>query len=427
MHFLDQYKEFKKRKNKQRLRGLNDYNIFAALFPGCSDEVRLHSGFIYSMLNPDGAHYQDALFLELFIKAINIESFGLNTETAYVKKEYQNIDIYISDGERHIILENKIYAQDQERQIARYIENIEGTTLKENENKQNCCISSDNIYVIYLSIDRDEPQPHSIDGYEKHGEYLVDKTNREKKVLFKAIKYKKDIYKWLELSANEVENITNLHFAIIQYQEAVKMMCGDYRKRGATTTDFMGHDGDKWDFISKTRSIRDVELFINSDVDRDIMQEILSERDKLMLDGIDIIAEELLDYISKTDEFIKNAIDSLKVLRKSNELMYTDSIYMDISLKNDVIIQLEYTLELIPRRINLKYYTVQRDLKDDKAQFSTSMQAFSLSISDLICSKEKRQEWLECHGKEFIKQLKKLIEKSDEYLQQKLRQTAADN
>ena len=39
--------------NKQKSRGLNDYNIFTSLLKA-NDEVRLHSRFIYSLLNPEG-------------------------------------------------------------------------------------------------------------------------------------------------------------------------------------------------------------------------------------------------------------------------------------------------------------------------------------------------------------------------------------
>ena len=53
----------KKESELRKLRGVNDYNIFTELLDQ-NDEVRLHSGFIYSLLNPTGTHYQKSLFLK---------------------------------------------------------------------------------------------------------------------------------------------------------------------------------------------------------------------------------------------------------------------------------------------------------------------------------------------------------------------------
>ncbi len=409
-NFLEQYKQFKKKQNKQRLRGLNDYNVFSALYPDCSNEVHLHSGFIYSLLNPDGEHYQGPLFLDLFIKAIGLESFGLDIESAYVKKEHHNIDIYISDGNKHIILENKIFAQDQEKQITRYIKKIESEIIKEKGNNPNDN-PSDSIYVLYLSLDRDMPNSNSIAGYEYHGEYLVSKTNQKEKVRFKAIKYKKDIQKWLELSLKEVENLTNLHFAITQYQEAIKKLCGLYKKRGIAIIEFFGHDIDKWRFItSEIINISDIEPFLHNEGDRDIIQEILSERDKLILDNIDTVAEELFDHIKKSSQPAKNAINDIKVLRKYGEYMYADGIYINLYLKNKLIIQLEYSHEMLPRNINLQFWKVTRDKEATTHPFRTSTQAYRSSLAELICNNATRRQWLEYHGDEFIAQLSELIE-----------------
>ena len=64
MAFL--FQEYQDYRAKQKRRGLNDFNLFTTLL-NKGDEVRLHSRFIASLLNPKGLHYQDSLFLEIFL------------------------------------------------------------------------------------------------------------------------------------------------------------------------------------------------------------------------------------------------------------------------------------------------------------------------------------------------------------------------
>ena len=99
----------------QERRGLNDLNIFTTLL-SMSDEVRLHSRFISYLLNPNQSHGQGSLFLELFLKICGIE-LDIDTENTSSVTEFNHIDIYLTDNFRHLIIENKIFAQDQDRQI----------------------------------------------------------------------------------------------------------------------------------------------------------------------------------------------------------------------------------------------------------------------------------------------------------------------
>ncbi len=90
---LKQIKILNDKLEVKKMRGNNDYNLFLALLD-INDEVRLHSRFIYSLLDTSSPHYQKELFLGLFIKACGLDDFGLNLQTAKVYKEYENIDIY---------------------------------------------------------------------------------------------------------------------------------------------------------------------------------------------------------------------------------------------------------------------------------------------------------------------------------------------
>jgi len=59
--FFEKIKIFKNEQNKQKQRGLNNYNILTSVL-NKSDEVRLHSRMIFSLLNPNGTHYQSSYF-----------------------------------------------------------------------------------------------------------------------------------------------------------------------------------------------------------------------------------------------------------------------------------------------------------------------------------------------------------------------------
>ncbi|EPH08943.1 hypothetical protein HMPREF9309_00924 [Campylobacter ureolyticus ACS-301-V-Sch3b] len=203
----------KKESELRKLRGVNDYNIFTELLDQ-NDEVRLHSGFIYSLLNPAGTHYQKSLFLKKFLEICDIRDF--NYENAEVFKEYKHIDIYITDGNKHVILENKIYAGDQEAQIERYVKTIK---IDKDANFKD-------IEVIYLSLDREFPNKYSLGNYKIKNNFLI---NNDEKIKLHIFTYKLEITKWLKECKNEVENLTNLNFYITEYEKVIKKLYGEYK------------------------------------------------------------------------------------------------------------------------------------------------------------------------------------------------------
>ena len=213
---LKQIKVLNDKLEIKKLRGNNDYNLFLALLD-INDEVRLHSRFIYSLLDPNSLHYQKELFLELFIKACGLENFGLDPQSAKVYKEYENIDIYITDDTKHIILENKINAGDQEAQIKRYIKTVQ----KENDGEAE-------IYVLFLSPQGREPSDYSLDGLKISNSKILDEYGNEV-AKFKAISYKEEIMKWLGSCLDEAGNLANLAAVISQYKNVIEKIYGKYK------------------------------------------------------------------------------------------------------------------------------------------------------------------------------------------------------
>ena len=211
------YMAAKAEADRQRAMGKHDYNIFT-LFHGFSDEVNLHSNFIASLLDPNGDHYKNDLFLKLFLETCGIDDFGIDTSRATVFKEFKHIDIYISDGKKHIILENKVYAKDQPTQIARYIKAIKKEGAEDED-----------IYVLYLHPDRELPKENSLGGYKLN----QDNTKLEKdgsSINFKVISYGKEILEWIDRCKNEVSNLTDLNVFLSQYKDVIEMIYDRYKR-----------------------------------------------------------------------------------------------------------------------------------------------------------------------------------------------------
>ena len=216
------YMAAKAEADRQRAMGKHDYNIFT-LFHGFSDEVNLHSNFIASLLDPNGDHYKSDLFLKLFLETCGIDDFSIDTSRATVFKEFKHIDIYISDGKKHIILENKVYAKDQPTQIARYIEAIKKEGAEERD------VEDEDICVLYLHPDGELPKENSLGGYKLN----KDNTKLEKdgsSINFKVISYGKEILEWINKCKNEVSNITDLNVFLSQYKDVIEMIYDRYKR-----------------------------------------------------------------------------------------------------------------------------------------------------------------------------------------------------
>ena len=228
-NFFDKIEKFKIKQTQQKQRGLNNYNLLTSVLQP-HDEVRLHSRIIFSLLNPNGEHFQDTLFLEKFLEILEINDFKLSSW--YVYKEYEKIDLYITDGKLHIIIENKLYASDQKEQIKRYVEVIQ----KENEQK-NKCLQADDILVVYLSLNGKNPSKYSLGDLTVDGNYL--KRDGENITKYKSIDYKKDILHWLQKCQYEVQNITNINEAIRQYTDVVKIVTNQYKDKIMNLSDYI--------------------------------------------------------------------------------------------------------------------------------------------------------------------------------------------
>ncbi len=101
------------------------FNVFSVLHKE-TDEVNLHSRFLHALLDHrHGGHRKN---LEHFLGQLpskpSVDARGIDPDRAEVKRESDNIDILIRDpdptSKRALIVENKIGAPDQSRQLWRY-------------------------------------------------------------------------------------------------------------------------------------------------------------------------------------------------------------------------------------------------------------------------------------------------------------------
>lgn len=201
--FLDSVAIIKWKYEKVLQQAQQDFNIFSILRSE-SDEVYLHSQFLAELLNPKGSHNQGNILLGLFLQQIDLPNFNL--KNVYVKKEYNNIDVFIANETQAIILENKIYAEDQPEQLARYYELVQKQGFED-------------ISIIYLTLNGDPPSEQSTKGI------VIDSFLR-------TISYGNDVDKWLEECIKQASQYPVLRETLIQYQRLIKKLTGQSLVRG---------------------------------------------------------------------------------------------------------------------------------------------------------------------------------------------------
>ena len=209
----------KTQQEEKRKRGEN-FNIFSVLGLSTS-EVRLHSAFLGELLNPDGDHGLGSKFLEAFIDSIinRVEpEFEIDTKTCKVSVEYPigeiledyteggRIDLLIRDDKNHaIVIENKIYAADQKKQLLRY----------QNYAKKNF----QEYILLYLTLDGKE----------------ADKYSTDNKVDYQCISYKNEILSWLNQCISISALFPKVREIIAQYKLNLEQLLGSVSENNEKT------------------------------------------------------------------------------------------------------------------------------------------------------------------------------------------------
>ena len=200
---------------KEKLAKGDAFNLFSEL--GMStDEVHLHSAFLAMLLNPKSNHGQGGKFLVPFVSLLNdktpyLSPLNIDASNAEAYVEYYigpnqdeqggRLDIYITDKrEYRIVIENKINAGDQPKQLKRYWNFV-----------QDKCNHDANKYrIAYLTLDGHEPSPGSTCGLEQED--------------YACLSYKTDILPWLEQCVIMSVRQPLIRETINQYIEIIKQL-----------------------------------------------------------------------------------------------------------------------------------------------------------------------------------------------------------
>ena len=171
------------------------FNIFSVLRAE-SDEVNLHSRFLAALL--DHRKSSDAPMRNLadFLQSVvGIKDFRL--EDAAVERERYGIDILIRNpsSREAVVIENKLRAQDQSRQLARYAERMESDGYREP------CL-------LYLTLDGRSPDEGSADSRD-----------------VKPVSYRETV-PWLERCQERAYNDPALRESVAQYIHLIRKLTG---------------------------------------------------------------------------------------------------------------------------------------------------------------------------------------------------------
>lgn len=216
-HLLNQVGSLLKSYDKLAKSTGENFNIFSVMGME-SNEVKTHSAIIGELLNPKGSHGLEdkplKSFIELVVKPLYVkedstfgnfeEKFNFDFESTYSKVEEfagkinddategGRIDIVVKDNKgKMFLIENKIYAGEQKKQLGRY-------------NKHN-----EKAPILFLTLDgKDSETSHEL---EKNNHYFT-------------ISYENEILLWLQECVKEAVKFPMLREVIYQYINLIKKL-----------------------------------------------------------------------------------------------------------------------------------------------------------------------------------------------------------
>lgn len=191
------------------------FNIFRIMKLGHL-EVRAHTPVLAHLLDPGGTHAQGALFYKLFIEMILKEKQFQDYDPSKIEvrtefsTDFGQLDIIIvhnhSRNPYAIVIENKIYAVDQNEQLLRYKKYLD--SLKH--------IPASSKKMIYLKPRQALPSEYSVDPLT---------LNEWKKTGFlHLISYKEDILSWLWAGLHHIK-ANKVKVLVEQYIQLLQMIC----------------------------------------------------------------------------------------------------------------------------------------------------------------------------------------------------------
>ena len=286
---LKQISKIIKEENELKLRKYEHgetFNVFEVLRLQ-RNEVRLHSSLIAALLAPNGPHGLKTKSLECFLRVIDAE--GILDDLSTVKAEREmyigpiskkgddggRMDIVLMDKhENAIVIENKIDAKDQPKQLLRY---------------DNYCKKHFNNYRIYYLT--------------KWGDDCSDESCGGREIRHTNISYDKHILTWLEECIKLSEDIRPVNETIKQYItnlfEILNIMSQNNENEliSVVTSD---------ENIESTLAILENQKYIGKKIRIEFLQELLSRAKEYGFEGNMEEAEALADMNTYSYLYLKS-------------------------------------------------------------------------------------------------------------------------
>lgn len=276
---IESVKEIVSRYKDDAVQSGADFNIFQ-IIGMTSDEVRVHSAFLATLLDPRGSHRQGDLFLQLFTKQLSQIVYDFDTKSAVVECEKYigrmtettggRIDIHIEDKKGHkIIIENKIYAPDQTNQLIRYHNYAPDAVL------------------LYLTLDGKEP------GKDSAGDLIEEEQ-------YYLISYSNEILDWLADCYEAVKRIPTLAEGINHYINLIKIITNQSTNIMMTKeiAEVIGSSSSNIQAaIEIQRALQDVKINIQQKFWNKLIERFQSENYKVKTYFYDTEVDDLSEYI----------------------------------------------------------------------------------------------------------------------------------
>ena len=195
---------------EERNRKGENYNLFSIL---SIERYELkHSALIANLLDPKGSHGCGDAFLRAFFE-IALKGTAYPFEECTLPHSYTEyytgpiagdtggrIDILVTSSDYGLIIENKIYAGDQDKQLTRY----------DNYGKET--FGAGGYLLVYLTLY----------GYDASKESTATKSAEE--VGYLRLSYAEDILRWLEQCARLADNKPLVRESLNQYIQTIKQL-----------------------------------------------------------------------------------------------------------------------------------------------------------------------------------------------------------
>tara|TARA_R110000796_G_scaffold245195_1_gene369194 strand:- start:64179 stop:65432 length:1254 start_codon:yes stop_codon:yes gene_type:complete len=206
----------------RRLQGMSctkKPNLLRLLF-AVHDEVRLHTPLLGWLLDPKGDHGLGATPLTRFLSILEIDPAGAEHARIWRERsfaEHGRVDLMVELPDRCIVIENKLYAADQEAQLWRYQKVLDAQPVLP--------LAS---HLFYLTPDGCEPSPLSISAPVDSEETGILEAGS-----YQCISYQNEIHTWLSALLKKVPEESRVHHILTQYHEVLMEVIGMHSREEA--------------------------------------------------------------------------------------------------------------------------------------------------------------------------------------------------